>query len=198
MIFIAVNQKSTVLGLLHWKAIFRRDRTMLPPSIPKNEDERIRILHRLLILDSPPEERFDAITAYCHTRFQVDIVLICLVDTDRQWFKSSWGLDVKETSRDISFCGHTILSDQVLEIRNAIEDPRFTDNPLVVGAPHIRFYAGAPLIHSSGHRLGTLCLIHRQPKHLPSEELEHLKTLARTVSLELEKHQGRNCPPADA
>lgn len=165
---------------------------MLPPALPKNEAERINILHSLLILDSAPEERFDAVTAYCHVRFQVDIVLICLVDADRQWFKSSWGLDVRETPRDISFCGHTILKDEVLEIRDALLDERFADNPLVGGSPNIRFYAGAPLKHSSGHNLGTLCLIHRQPKHLAPEELEHLKTLAHTVSLELENNAARN------
>lgn len=167
---------------------------MQVPSLPKNEQERIQVLRDLLILDTEPEERFDAITAYTRSRFQVEIALVSLVDTDRQWFKSTCGLNARETSRDISFCGHAILNDSVLEIRNALLDPRFADNPLVIGAPFIRFYAGAPLKLSSGHNVGTLCLIDSKPKRLDTEELDHLAVLAHMVSMELE-HQGRidNC-----
>ncbi len=159
---------------------------MLAPGIPQNEAERIQVLHDLLILDTEPEERFDIITAYCQSRFGVEIALVSLVDTDRQWFKSTCGLDAKETPRDISFCGHAILQDEVFIIKNALEDERFADNPLVLGPPNIRFYAGAPLKLSSGQTVGTLCIIDPKPKSLEPEEAEHLSVLAQMVSMELE------------
>lgn len=163
---------------------------MQSPKIPRNEEERIKVLHDLLILDTPPEDRFDTITAYCASRFQVEIALVSLVDVNRQWFKSACGLTATETPREISFCGHAILQDEVMEVRNALLDSRFADNPLVLGPPFIRFYAGAPLKHSSGNNLGTLCLIDSRPKRLEPEELEHLKVLSHMVAMELE-NQGR-------
>ncbi|PKO87431.1 MAG: histidine kinase [Betaproteobacteria bacterium HGW-Betaproteobacteria-10] len=163
---------------------------MIFPGIPNNDDERISVLRDLLILDTDPEDRFDNITAYCQSRFGVEIVAVSLVDVDRQWFKSICGLDVKETPRSISFCGHAILEDKLMEVRDALLDERFADNPLVSGPPRIRYYAGAPLKHSSGHMLGTLCLIDSQPKRLESEELEHLAILARMVTMEIE-NQGK-------
>jgi len=167
---------------------------VLAPGIPQNEAERIQVLRALLILDTEPEERFDVITAYCQSRFGVEIALVSLVDTDRQWFKSTCGLDAKETPRDISFCGHAILQDKVFIVKNALEDPRFSDNPLVVGPPNIRFYAGAPLKLSSGQTVGTLCIIDPKPKSLEPEEVDHLHVLAHMVSMELEG-QGKikNC-----
>lgn len=161
-------------------------KAMLAPRIPRNEAERIQVLHELLILDTEPEERFDLITTYCQSRFGVEIALVSLVDTDRQWFKSTCGLDAKETPREISFCGHAILQDDVLIVRNALEDPRFASNPLVLGPPRIRFYAGAPLKLSSGLVVGTLCIIDSQPKRLEEEEVDHLRVLAHMVAMELE------------
>lgn len=159
---------------------------MLAPAIPQNEAERIQVLRDLLILDTEPEERFDSITAYAQSRFGVEIALVSLVDTDRQWFKSACGLDAKETPRDISFCGHAILQDGVFIVKNALEDERFADNPLVVGPPNIRFYAGAPLKLSSGQAVGTLCIIDPKPKSLDPEEADHLRVLAHMVAMELE------------
>ena len=160
---------------------------MLVPGIPSNEAERIAVLRDMLILDTEPEERFDTVTAYCQSRFGVQIALVTLVDCDRQWFKSAAGLQLTETPREISFCGHAILQDEVMMVCDAHQDERFSDNPLVLGAPFIRFYAGAPLKVSSGHNVGTLCLIDPKPKHLAPEEVAHLKVLARMVSQELEK-----------
>jgi len=167
---------------------------MIKPPYPQNEVERIQVLRDLLILDTDSEERFDSITAYAQSRFNVEIALVSLVDSDRQWFKSSCGLTARETARDISFCGHAILQDDVLVVSNALDDPRFADNPLVIGPPNIRFYAGAPLRLSVGHTVGTLCIIDSKPKRLDVEELDHLRVLAHLVSMELE-HQGRikNC-----
>jgi GAF domain-containing protein len=163
---------------------------MNKPGIPQDDAERVQVLRDMLVLDTPPDERFDAITAYAQSRFNVEIALVSLVDTNRQWFKSSCGLTASETPRDISFCGHAILQDCVLVVPNALNDPRFCDNPLVLGPPNIRFYAGAPLKHSSGHNLGTLCIIDSQAKHLEAEEIDHLRVLSHMVSMELE-HLGR-------
>lgn len=160
---------------------------MQRPAYPVNEEERVQILRDLLVLDTPPEERFDAITAYCQSRFGVKIALVSLVDANRQWFKSVCGIDAKETSREISFCGHAILTDKVMIVKDARKDNRFHDNPLVEGPPHIRFYAGAPLEMSTGHRIGTLCLIDPAPKSLEPEEIAHLETMARLVVEEIEK-----------
>ncbi len=162
---------------------------MQVPGIPRNEAERIQVLRELLILDTDPEERFDVITVYCQSRFDCAIALVTLVDSDRQWFKSACGLNVRETPRDISFCGHVILQDEVMVINDTLQDPRFADNPLVLGAPFIRFYAGAPLTLSSGHNVGTLCIIDPKPKRLAEEEVAHLEVLARLVSLELEDNR---------
>lgn len=165
---------------------------MKAPSIPKNEAERIQVLRELLILDSPPEDRFDNITAYCQSRFDTEIALVTLVDAERQWFKSAAGLQTKETPREISFCGHTILQDEVMIVSDASRDERFADNPLVTAPPYIHFYAGAPLKLTSGYTMGTLCLIDSKPKYLEPEEIEHLKVLAKMVAIELEKPPGRD------
>ncbi len=151
---------------------------MKKPDTPTNEANRIAALCGLAILDTPAEERFDRITRIAQSHFQVPIALVSLVDSERQWFKSRQGLDASETPRDISFCGHTILSDEILYIPNALEDMRFADNPLVTGGPNIRFYAGAPLHSSEGERIGTLCIIDDQARQFSSAELSLLRDLA--------------------
>jgi len=137
---------------------------MNPPSMPADEAGRLVALRELLILDTPPEERFDRITAFAQSEFDVPTVLVSLVDGERQWFKSKVGLGACETPRDISFCGHAILAPDVMVVPDARVDPRFADNPLVTGDPFIRFYAGAPLVLPNGHAVGTLCLISPEPR----------------------------------
>ncbi len=161
-------------------------REMEAPHRPTDESQRLKSLHDLLILDSPPEERFDMLTAYAALYFKVPIALVSLVDENRQWFKSRCGLGASETSRDISFCGHAILSDDILMIRDTLADSRFADNPLVTSDPFIRFYAGAPLILDDGQRVGTFCLIDRHPRRLDAEEQDHLRQLAAVVAQELQ------------
>jgi len=158
---------------------------MQEPGLPENEAERIATLHNLNILDTPRHDRFDRYTRISARIFDMPIAVISLVDRYRQWFKSTEGFDGEETPRKISFCGHAILGDDVFEIRNTRRDARFRDNPLVVGQPHIRFYAGAPLEAPNGHKLGTLCLIDRVPRRLSDEEKTMLKNLADMVVSEI-------------
>jgi GAF domain-containing protein len=159
---------------------------MQSPALPPDEQHRLSSLRNLLVLDTPPEERFDSLTAYAASIFQVPIALVSLVDAQRQWFKSRCGLDATETGREESFCGHAILQDELFLIPDALKDRRFHDNPLVTGEPCIRFYAGAPLKLSDGQRPGTFCLIDRKPRQLDAWERQHLQDLARVASLELQ------------
>lgn len=158
---------------------------MIKPESPANEKARIHALHGLNILDTPPENRFDNITDTAKKHYDVPIALVSIVDVDRQWFKSVQGLDASETSRDISFCGHAIHHDEILYVPDACDDLRFATNPLVTGAPFIRFYAGAPLIIGPELRVGTLCLIDRKPRQFEYEEFEFLRELANNVEREL-------------
>lgn len=151
---------------------------MIPPQIPSYEAQRLETLRALKILDSAPEERFDRLTRMAKRMFGVPISLVSIVDSNRQWFKSAQGLDATETPRDISFCGHAILGDDLFLIPDAKEDERFHDNPLVTDAPNIRFYAGCPLRVANGHKMGTLCLIDDKPRQLDEEDKELLKDLA--------------------
>ncbi len=158
---------------------------MKSPVTPPDENKRLETLRTLQILDTAPEERFDRLTRMAKRMFGVPISLVSLVDMDRQWFKSKQGLDATETPRDISFCGHAILGDDVFLIPNALEDERFADNPLVTGAPDIRFYAGSPLKVTNGSKLGTLCLIDREPREFDEEDLALLRDLAAMAEQEI-------------
>lgn len=158
---------------------------MKTPLTPADEPKRLEALRALQILDTAPEERFDRLTRLARRVFDVPIALVSLVDKDRQWFKSKVGLDACETSRDISFCGHAILDDKVFVVSDAASDPRFADNPLVTDAPHIRFYAGCPLMLADGSKIGTLCVIDRQPREMNAEDRGLLEDLARIVEREL-------------
>jgi diguanylate cyclase (GGDEF)-like protein len=158
---------------------------MLVAPIPENEPARLATLRTLGILDTPAEERFDRLTRLARRLFDVPIALVSLIDENRQWFKSCAGLGVQETSRDISFCGHAILNDDVFMIEDARADMRFHDNPLVTGEPGIRFYAGQPLTVPNGSKLGTLCLIDTRPRELDGEALGLLRDLAHIAEQEI-------------
>lgn len=162
---------------------------MIKPELPANEAERLHALKSLQILDTSHEERFDRVTRMAKRMFGVEISLVSLVDEDRQWFKSTQGLDASETPREISFCGHAINQDGLFIIPNAIEDVRFSDNPLVTEAPHIRFYAGYPLKLRQGINLGTLCLIDSEPKHLDEEDKQLLNDLGAMIEQEIRSIQ---------
>jgi GAF domain-containing protein len=158
--------------------------------IPKNEKKRLKVLWQYDVLDTVPEEVFDDLTDLAADICEAPIALISLVDEDRQWFKSKVGVSVSETARDISFCAHAIMNQGMLVVPDATKDPRFKNNPMVIGPHKIRFYAGAPLITPDGYALGTLCVLDRKPRQLRPGQKQALLVLARHVvsQLELRRH----------
>ncbi|KEF42116.1 MAG: diguanylate cyclase [Cyanobium sp. CACIAM 14] len=154
--------------------------------LTEREQERLEALREYRILDTPPEQAYDDLTALAAFICDVPIALVSLVDRDRQWFKSSIGLEARETARDISFCAHAILEDDILVIQDAHRDSRFATNPLVVCAPNVRFYAGVPLLSPEALPLGTLCVIDHAPRDLTAGQIQALKSLARQVVSQME------------
>ncbi len=156
---------------------------MIAASLHPQEDERLRALHRLNVLDTPAERQFDDLVALAATIAETKIALISLVDSNRQWFKAKYGLDADETSRDVAFCAHAILDvDSPLLVEDSHLDSRFADNPLVCNVPHVRFYLGIPLRDpQTGLPLGTLCVIDDEPRKFDLAKLPALTALARQV-----------------
>ena len=157
----------------------------LRAPVDEDEAERLAALRSLNLLDTEPEERFDRYTRIAAALFDVPIALVTLVDEDRQWFKSCIGTTECETSREVSFCAHALKQQEVLVVPDALADPRFADNPIVVGGPRIRFYAGTPLHILGGHCIGTLCIIDHRPRQLGDEERKLLEDLGKLVEKEL-------------
>ncbi len=158
---------------------------MQKPAIPHDEPRRLAALYALNVLDTPREERFDRISRLAMRLFDVPIAYVAMVDANRQWFKSCYGLTTTETSREISFCGHAILGEDTLVIPDALLDLRFADNPLVTGEPFTRFYAGHPLSGPDGSKVGTFCVVDRRPRELCREELKMLHELSAVIEREL-------------
>ena len=160
---------------------------MKPPDIPADEEQRLATLRALHLLDTPPEERFDRITRLASRVLGAPIAVVSLVEEERQWFKSSHGLEVTETRRDVSFCGHAINADDTFVIEDATHDERFHDNPLVNDEPSIRFYAGQPIHASDGHRVGTICVFAPEPRAFSSDDRQALQDLGALVETELQR-----------
>ena len=161
--------------------------TSVPANlIPANEEQRLRSLHALQILDTLPEEGFDDLTTLASQIVGAPIALITLVDRERQWFKSKVGLNLDQTSRSVSFCAHAILGDTIFEVEDATKDTRFSENPLVTGPPGIRFYAGMPLTTPEGANVGALCTIDHVPRKLDEDQRRGLKIIARQVMAQIE------------
>jgi PAS domain S-box-containing protein len=158
-------------------------------SVPSNEQDRLKALLKLQILDTEPDATFDAVTSLAADLFQVPIVLVSLVDAQRQWFKSKQGLDVCQTDRKLAFCAHAILQPDIFVVEDALQDARFAENPLVCTVPNIRFYAGCPLITEQGYALGTLCIIDRSPRQMTEHEKSVLRKLAALVMDRLNEHK---------
>ncbi len=153
---------------------------------PANESDRVKSLALYQILDTMPEGVFDEITFLASYICGCPIATISIIDSERQWYKSRIGIDATETSRDISFCAHTIRQNEPLIVEDATHDPRFMDNPVVVQEPHVRFYAGVSLVNRDGFALGTLCVVDTQPRQLSEEQIVALDALSRHVVTHLE------------
>lgn len=160
---------------------------MTPAPWPPDEAARLAALRALLILDTPPEERFDRILQFAVSELDMPMAMLSLVDADRAWFKSRIGLDVAAAPRDISFCGHAIAATELFVVPDMLDDERFADNPLVAEAPRIRFYAGAPLRLAGGHCVGTLCVLDAQPRELDAVERAVLRALRDLAVEQLER-----------
>lgn len=159
------------------------------PAYPVNHDEgpRLLALDAAHIVDTPAESVFDRLTWLASQVTESPMALISLLTAERQWFKSRIGVDVGETPRDWAFCSHAILQDGLFVVEDAARDPRFQDNPLVLGAPHIRFYAAFPLLDSNNMPLGTLCVLDREPRRLRDREIRSLRELAAIASEEIQR-----------
>lgn len=157
--------------------------------VATDDAERVNKLQSLGILDSSPDQNFDRIVQLCQDIFDVEIATISLVDSERQWFKSVVGLDVCETDREVAFCNYTIMGDDIFEVTDAAGHPDFANNELVTGAPHIRYYAGAPFAFE-GFKLGAVCLIDSRPREALDERGRSiLKGLAAVVEREIRVHR---------
>ncbi|MEA1889111.1 MAG: sensor domain-containing diguanylate cyclase [Pseudomonadota bacterium] len=157
---------------------------MMKPDTPADEHRRLETLYSLNILDTPPEERFDRLTRLAMRLFNVPVAQVSLIDETRQWFKSCLGIDPVEVPRDLTFCGHAILSDGPFVIEDATRDERFLDNPLIVLQPKVRFYAGYPL-EVNGRKIGTLCILDYAPRKFSDSDQVLLEDLAYLAQQEL-------------
>ena len=162
-----------------------------PAPFPANEAQRLEALDSYGILDTEAEKPFDDLVRLAAQLCGVPIGVVSLVDGDRQWFKAVQGLPVRETPRDLAFCAHAILAPDTFVVEDAQRDDRFDENPLVLGEPYIRFYAGAPLVVEEGFPLGTLCLIDRRPRRLSERQLGALGILRGSVVTLLELGKAR-------
>lgn len=165
--------------------------------VPFNDRQRLQALASYGVLDTASEDAFDALTRIACRTFAVPIALVSLVDSDRQWFKARTGLNASETAREVAFCAHAIVADHTLVVRDAIEDPRFRTNPLVTGAPNVRFYAGAALVTAEGFRLGTFCIIDHAPRpEFCEADIATLEDFARTTMRLLEMRRANQASNA--
>ena len=158
---------------------------MIAP-LPDNEAARLEALRRYDILDTAPDAAFDDFTRLAAHICGVPTAVVSLVAEDRQWFKAKVGMSACETSRAVSFCAHALLRPDVFIVPDAAADPRFADSPLVTGDPHVRFYAGAPLVTPDGFSLGALCVMDQAPRTLTTAQQDALQALARQVVAQLE------------
>lgn len=158
---------------------------MRPPPVLDDETERLATLHELGVLDTPPEPRFNELVELAAFIAHTPIAAMTLIDEDRQWFKASIGLEIAGSTRDISFCGHTVAGDRTMVVPDTLRDERFADNPFVADAPKIRFYAGVPLSMANGHRVGTLCVLDTRPRTFLTDERRALEILGRQVEAQL-------------
>jgi len=176
--------RSRVTSVMRSRGLWAETEEVMRPLIPQDEAERLIEFRLSAAIDSEPEERWDKITRMAQKVFNVPFAGISFVEDDRQWFKSRQGLAIPDSARDLSFCGHAITSDEVFVVEDAVLDPRFAQNPLVLEDPHIRFYAGQPVKGPGGHSVGTLCIMDKTPREFSDEDRETLRDLGEMVEKE--------------
>lgn len=167
-----------------YSCIIRPQPGYVQPGTPQDEEARVAALRSLRLLDTKAEERFDRVVRLAKRSFNVPIAYVALVDSDRQWFKSKVGLEFDQSPRNTSFCGHAILQDSPFIVPDARRDTRFAGNPMVVGEPFARFYAGQPVRSPGGYKVGTLCMMDKKPRQFSPEDIETLTNLAALVERE--------------
>lgn len=161
---------------------------MQTAPIPLDEGKRLEAVHKLAILDTKPEPRFDALTKEAVEKLKVSMSMVSILDSDREWFKSCVGWDQKEGERATSFCGHALLAEDMFIVADTLKDPRFVDNPMVVGSPFIRFYAGMALFDHETHQpIGVFCVKDTKPRDFSLEEISIFMDLAERAERELNK-----------
>ena len=161
---------------------------MKDAPIPQDEKERLEAVHRMAILDTEPEERFDVLTKEAVAKLKVPISAISVLDSDREWLKSCVGLNQKDGARNISFCGHALLSKEIFIVEDTQKDPRFADNPMVTGFPFIRSYAGVALHdRKTGHAVGVFCVKDTKPRVFNLAEISTIIDIGSRAEEELNK-----------
>jgi CheY-like chemotaxis protein len=182
--FDAGKFRSRVTAVMRTRGLWAETEAVMRPLIPQDEAERLIEFRLTEAVDSGPEERFDKISRMAQRVFDVPFAAISFVEGERQWYKSKVGLPISDTARDLSFCGHAITSDEIFVVEDAVLDPRFAQNPLVLEDPHIRFYAGQPVKGPGGHNVGTLCIMDNLPREFSDEDRETLRDLGEMVEKE--------------
>ncbi|MFA6076877.1 MAG: GAF domain-containing protein [Candidatus Paceibacterota bacterium] len=161
---------------------------MQKAPVPDDENKRLEAVHRMAILDTKPEERFDVLTREAVEKLRVPMSMVAILDSNREWFKSCIGVENKEGDRTVSFCGHTLLAKNVFIVEDTLNDPRFMDNPMVVGSPFIRFYAGIALFdYKTRQPIGVFCIKDTRPRKLSLKEVAIFIDLAERAEIELNK-----------
>jgi hypothetical protein len=177
--------RARVTSVMRSRGLWAETEEVMRPLIPQDEAERLVEFRLGAAMDPGPEERFDKISRMAQRVFTVPFAGISFVEGDRQWFKSKQGLPLQDTTREQSFCGHAINGEEALVIEDAVLDPRFAQNALVLEEPHIRFYAGHPVKGAGGHNVGTLCIMDKLPREFTDDDRETLRDLGELVEKEL-------------
>jgi GAF domain-containing protein len=176
--------RSRVTTVMRSRGLWAETEAVMRPLIPQDEAERLVEFRLTEAIDSEPEERFDKISRMAQRVFDVPFAGVSFVEGDRQWYKSKIGLPIGNASRDLSFCGHAITGAEIFVVEDAVLDPRFAQNPLVLEDPHVRFYAGQPVKGPGGHNVGTLCIMDNLPREFSDEDRETLRDLGEMVEKE--------------
>src|SRR5882762_5687030 len=189
--------RARVTAVMRSRGLWAETEEVMRPLIPQDEAERLVEFRLSAAVDADPEERFDKISRMTQKVFGAPFAGISLVEGERQWFKSAQGLPVGDSTRDLSFCGHAINGTEVFVVEDAVLDPRFAQNPLVLEEPRIRFYAGQPIRGPGGHNIGTLCIMDKQPREFSDEDRETLRDLGEMVEKELKARTKKAAAPPD-